>query len=58
MNCEVKNFTIISGPAESTNVIFQKLKYNPISGETVPLSNVIFSNSFLRLPCLKIEVFN
>jgi hypothetical protein len=26
-----------SGFAESTNLIFQKLKCNPISGETVPL---------------------
>jgi hypothetical protein len=27
----------ISGPAESTDLIFQNLYYNPISGETVPL---------------------
>jgi hypothetical protein len=26
-----------SGPEESTNLNFQTLKYNPISGETVPL---------------------
>ncbi len=32
-----KNVKPISCPAESTNLIFQKLKCNPISGETVPL---------------------
>jgi hypothetical protein len=33
-----KNFRTIRDPAESTNLIFKKLKYNPISSETVPLS--------------------
>jgi hypothetical protein len=28
----------MSGPAENTDLIFQNLKYNPISGETVPLN--------------------
>ncbi len=32
-----KNVKTMSGPAESTNFIFQRLKCNPISGETGPL---------------------
>jgi hypothetical protein len=35
----------MSGLAESTNLIFQKLKCNPISGETVPLSGVYYFQS-------------
>jgi hypothetical protein len=41
-----KNFKTISGPAESTNLIFQKLKCNPISGGTVPLNN----QTIVKLP--------
>jgi hypothetical protein len=34
---KLKNVKIKSGPAESTNLIFQNLIYNPVSGQTAPL---------------------
>jgi hypothetical protein len=36
-NYKINNVKTISGTAESTDLIFKYLKYNPISGETVPL---------------------
>jgi hypothetical protein len=45
-----KNVKTISGPAESTNLIFQKLKCNPVSGETVPLMR-LFMTSHPPLTC-------
>jgi hypothetical protein len=41
-----KNVKTISSPAESTNLIFQKLKCNPISGETVPLEGLSIQFEF------------
>jgi hypothetical protein len=35
----LKNVKTISGSAESTNLIFKKLKCNPISDEAVPLKH-------------------
>jgi hypothetical protein len=37
MNNEAKNLKTISSSAESSDLIFETLLYNPISGETVPL---------------------
>jgi hypothetical protein len=42
-NYKVKNAKAMSNPAESTDLIFQIPKYNPIPGETVPLKCVFKS---------------
>jgi hypothetical protein len=36
-NYEIKYVKTKSGTAESTDLISKNLKYNPISGDTVPL---------------------
>jgi hypothetical protein len=44
-----ENFKTISGPAESTNLNFQNQKYNPLSGETVPLRRRQISTYILNI---------
>jgi hypothetical protein len=35
-NYKLKKISAVSGPTEGTDVIFQNLKYNQLSGEIVP----------------------
>jgi hypothetical protein len=45
-NYEVKNLNTIRGRTESANLTLEALKYNPISGETVPFNN------WLEMSCI------